>query len=354
MEIITWVGIDHYVAEDERDAFYASLRPGGIVWLMPEPGNPVDKDAVGVFLKYIMRGHISMFETNIVRMMAEQGITLTGRITDDINPEINQVKIVVESVSISDEATDDYPRLQPSVLGIEMIPYTMPEEYSYSLIRQNFDDDVRIIKNSDVQCEKTRVMLTEILEMLNIYLTIWDKSISMEANRLPRYFDRVLTELSDIDTDIRTRLKPMLLELRKRTSLQSKTEQNMKVFTGQMEALESAYSEKDGFYSKYDKVYDGHGETSKRRIEEIDRWLKGLTMPGKPTYDEDFTSFVHMIYRRRYRAQDLYMIITHLLVMRHLAVRLLRLPTDISMESTAVHIHMEGGTFVQRQIINNR
>lgn len=317
MARITWVGINHYIENEEKlKDFYEELKVGDVVRLVPEPSNFWDGKAVAVYHNFVMRGYISRHETETVHAMATKGMELIGRVVDDIDEEINQVKIVVDSVEAQRNAHADYPRLPKPALGIRMCPHVMYEESSYALIRDDVDAWVQCIRRHSVEDEAVGVALRKIKAAIATYLTLWDRSISVEANVLPRYFDSVLTDLSGMDARIKTVLKDELKQVRRCTALQPKPVQTMQTFCRQMETLDRMYAKENGVYAMFEERHKGSRAKLTRRLEALTEWLYELSYGNKYRFDEDYEEFVHMMYCNGYRAQDLYMVMTHLLLMR--------------------------------------
>lgn len=339
METITWVGLNHYISAEELEEFYDTLKEGDVVLLVLEPENFWDEDAVAVFHNFIMRGHISRHETSKVHLMAKHNMELVGRITDDIDRELNQVKITIDTVQSQTPEEKCYPMLEEQVLGIaSMNPHVMYEEVSFRQIKMAVNDAVRVIKTNDINNKVVEFFVSKIKAAITTYLSIWDCSISEEANVLPRYFDGVLTDLSLVSKPIKDALMPDIKKLRKCTSLQPRTEQNVKSFEKQLKALENVYSLPDGFFDYFDKMHQGKKQELRKRLDAIDKWLKRLTASKNCMYCDDYDDFVHLLYCRGFRARDLYMIITHMLLMRHIMVVLYGIDATTPMRNVG-HIY---------------
>lgn len=319
MKLITWVGIRHYFkTEEERLAFYRRLKAGDVVFLVLEPLNAWDNRAVAVFHNFLMVGHISRHETEMVHQMASMGKALIGRVTDDIDMELNQVKIAIDWVETMGRPEMLYHAIDKPVSICDVNPHIMYVEYSYQQIRDTVDELIRQIKKSNLSDGLVGAAVRMIRRAIDIYLTIWDHSISREANNLPRYFDRELTNLSCLDSGIAAELRESIRQLRRCTALQPKTEQNAKTFRQQLATVRREYEKEGGMFSVIDEKLRGQWQQMEQQREEIRRWLVALTEHSECTYEDDFETFTHHIYCNGYSRADLYMIITHLLVLEHI------------------------------------
>lgn len=353
MSLITWVGINHYVEDAHLEDFYASLHPGDVVRMVPEPENFWDKKAIAVYYNFLMRGHISRQETDPVHELVNNGQELIGRITDDIDDEMNEVKISIDGVAAERQCEVDYPTIGRPVIGMAVEPHIMYEEYSYQQICEMVETCVHNIRTNDLDSSLVKASVEMICSAMETYLSIWDCSISREANRLPRHFESLLCDLSKLSTEIKTAFVPIIKRLRKCAKLQSKAEQNVKTFNKQIEALDREYKKDKGLYSAFEEKFRGKRTMMTKRLTAIHQWLTNLTKENECSIEDDYLKFVHLMYCNGYRAKDLYVIITHILVMRHLSVMLYGVPANIKIEHlVAKHDNNFYGNVEIKEMVN--
>lgn len=315
MEEISWVGINHYVDKAELEAFYDRVKVGDAVQLVLEPGNVWDEKAVAVYYNFLMAGYISRYETEAVHVLARHGHRLVGHVTDDVDRELNRIMISVESLDVMDVREDSYPVLERLDLGMEVVPFVMHEETSYELIWRGvmgWMDSVMMLNPGEDLAVAT---VGKIVDAVERYLTIWNCSLSREANMLPTRLLRRVQRLARMSDGFAEMLDGVIGELKRAVARQNRLERIVDVFVRQMGVCRERYEGRNGLFDRIRKSYAGRDDELRKLAERIEDWLGNLPERVGEGYVQGLDVFAHRIYASGLRSLDLYMVIAHLLVL---------------------------------------
>lgn len=311
MRKITWVGINHYMTNEQLKTFYETVKENDIVFFALEPNNEWDCRAVAVYYRFMMCGHVSRYQTEFVHAMAEKGLVLVGRVTAEIDEELNQIEILVDDVCFQQDMGCRQPLLTTNAIGMDFMPFVSYEEESYRLVRNFVDSHIAIINQSGLGDESVRTSVTAINNALEIYMKIWNKSMSMEANYMPKYLQEKVDRLRMMSRDIEVELKDVYRRLKVVVSKQSKVERHLKDLTAQIDAVFDYYSRKDGFFDTFRKLNDDAGMLQ-ARLDEIDAWLVALPLGVGEFWGKEFSHFATKMYCAGFCQHDYYLILAHI------------------------------------------
>lgn len=313
MNEITWVGINHYV--QDLSTFYDDISENDVVQMVLEPSNPWDKNAVAVYYNYLISGHISRYDTCVVHQLARSGHLLVGRVTDEIDREDNRIVISVESLDSVEIPEEEFPVLDAPQLGMDLVPYVMPEEVSYGLIKTNVCTWVDSLKMLNPHEELAVATVRKIAQAVERYLAIWNLSLSKEANAMPTFLLKMLHGVMRMSDGMAEILKDVYKRLKHASGSQNKEKRIVGVFAEQLKACFEKYNAENGVFDMFRKMYSDKREELKEREARIESWLMNLPEKVGEAYKAGVGMFAHKLYVCGFRSADLYMIYAHLLML---------------------------------------
>lgn len=314
MRKITWVGINHYMTNEQLKAFYRTVKENDVVFFVFEPNNSWDSNAVAVYYGFLMCGHISRYQTEVVHEMHRKGLVLVGRVTGEIDEELNQIELLVDDVSFEETIRHGSRMLGTSAIGMDVDFFRSYEELSYTLVKNFIDAHVAVINQSNLDSESVRQSADAIVRSVETYLTIWNRSMSVEANCMPKYLQEVIDRLRSMDRSMYEAMKDVYRRLKIVVNRQSKTERHLKDLEAQLKGISDYYDMKGGFFETYRETVGDDHDALEARLKAIGNWLSALPMGVGEFWGDDRSHFATKIYCAGFCQEDYYRIMTHIVL----------------------------------------
>lgn len=368
-----------YYAVSDLKGLYNKVKVGDAVMLRQDKRNTCDDLAIAVYYDFERIGFVEMSRVVEVCKLLPDGSSLAVHIDqiqwNEEDPKKSTMSFCIEDAKLeSDDYSEYLPEMElpDDVWGNLKPPFLVYNEEGVKMLVAEFVRRLKLCLSMNVRDVENSCMLEQITKMTERYMDFMstslsgDITLSMNAIRSGlQQFRRTFTGFEKEFDGLCQRLEDKLSE---------RAHELSDIYHRQISSIRTECERDSGFFYRYSMMYlktvrPNMVPLLDQRIAEVKNWLGKIPEDIAGFYFNDELMFVEKLYYKRLPCITLNRIYLHVLLFEHLTMMrkdpvVLELEKEMAenkeenekrialvYQHNHLHIHMEGGTYIENQTI---